>query len=131
MTLSYRVKERVAIVEETGIETEIVTDVSGQTCHPMELDCFPSLQVMNGDVLDQGIATTGKGQGPDLVIVRGGGHVIVIPTDNGQGLGHMIAMLIRHGRALSHVIVMPIDVHGLDHVIVTIRGTLALHQDRL
>ena len=85
---------------------------------------------MSGDVLDQGIVMTGKGQGPDLVIVRGGGHVIVMPTDNGQGLDHMIAMQIGHGHARGHMIVTPTNVRDLDHVIATIRGTLALHRDR-
>ena len=84
---------------------------------------------MNGDVLDPGIGTTGKGQGPDLVIVRGRGHVIVMPTDNDQGLGHMIAMPTGQDHVLGHMIVTLTDIHGLNHMIVTIRGTLARHQD--
>ena len=43
--------------------------------------------------LDPEIDTIAGGQGPDLVIVRGGGHVIVTMTGIDHAPGHMIVMM--------------------------------------
>lgn len=43
--------------------------------------------------LDPGTAMIVGGQGPDLVIVRGGGHVIVIMTSDDHVPGHMIVTM--------------------------------------
>ena len=43
--------------------------------------------------LDPEIGTIARGQGPDLVIVKGGGHVIVTMTGIDHAPGHMIATM--------------------------------------
>lgn len=79
---------------ETEIVTVIATEVSVKNNSNMLKNnklLYLSLQ-MTVVVLDPGIATIVRGQGPDLVIVKGGGHVIVIMTSDDHAPGHMIVM---------------------------------------